>query len=125
MEGFSDLANKEGLTLPFIPSECTPNSHMFYILLENEKERDNLIKHLDSNGIKSVFHYVPLHSSPMGLKLGYKVGTLPVTEEISKRLVRLPFFNTLIDEEQDYIINHVRNYLKTGVGVAPKEKVRL
>lgn len=123
-KGFLDFTREELIELPTIPNDCSSNHHMFYLLLNSEVERDNLIQSLKEKGISSVFHYVPLHSSPMGLAFGYKEGDFPVTEDISRRLLRLPFFNTLTSEEQSYIINHVRNYLKLSAGVTPKEKVK-
>lgn len=107
-DAFKDVQDVE---LPFIPENCTSNHHMFYLLMRSENERNNLISYLSEKGIKSVFHYVPLHSSPMGLQLGYKGGDLPVTEEISSRLLRLPFYNDITDESQEYVINSVKNYI--------------
>lgn len=118
MKAFLPLAKEKIIELPFIPDYCTSNHHMFYILLESEKLRDELISLLNEKSITSVFHYVPLHSSPMGMKLGYKSGDLPVTENVSKRLLRLPFFKDMTVEEQDYIINNVVRYLdKVALGL--------
>ena len=114
-EGFRELEKKGRIELPFIPDYCLPNHHMFYILLGDQVERDNLIQTLREQGIKSVFHYVPLHTSPMGLKLGYKAGDLPVTEDVSRRLLRLPFYNELTEEDQDVVINKVKNSLEGKV----------
>ncbi|MBI3591589.1 MAG: dTDP-4-amino-4,6-dideoxygalactose transaminase [Candidatus Melainabacteria bacterium] len=111
LHGFADLETKGSIALPFIPKDCISNYHMFYILLNSELERNALIQHLKGNGIDGVFHYVPLHSSPMGLKFGYKNGDLPITEDVSKRLLRLPFYNGISEEEQIYIINQVKSYL--------------
>jgi dTDP-4-amino-4,6-dideoxygalactose transaminase len=80
------------LELPFIPSHCTHNAHMFYIKLENEDVRDNLINHLKSSGIQSVFHYIPLHSAPYGKKVGEFVGEDRYTTKHSKKLLRLPLW---------------------------------
>ncbi len=96
--------------LPEIPSYCTPNYHMFYMLLERENVRADFIKHLKIKGISSVFHYVPLHLSPLGLKMGYKEGELPITEDVSTRLVRLPFYNNINLEDLEYVITEVKNY---------------
>ena len=111
-EDFIDLKEKGIIQLPYIPFECISNYHMFYIVLRNEIERGNLIDYLKKKGISSVFHYLPLHISGMGQKLGYKKGDCPVTEDISKRLLRLPFYNDLTAEEQKYIINSVREYFE-------------
>lgn len=105
---------KAGLIqLPQLPKENTSNYHMFYLLLRTEKERDDLIKYLNSKNIKSVFHYIPLHSSPMGEKYRYSSSDLPVTEDISKRLLRLPFFKDMTSKEQEYIISNVVNYVES------------
>ena len=112
-ESFTDLEKEGRLKLPFIAVDCTSNYHMFYLVLESEKERDRLIEYLNKKNINSVFHYVPLHTSPMGLKLGYKRGDFPITEDVSNRLLRLPFYNGMKEEEQEYVISEVKNFLKT------------
>ena len=68
--------------------------------------------HLKRNGISAVFHYVPLHTSPMGAKLGYRDGDLPMTEDLSGRLLRLPFFPELTAEDQLRVVNCVREFLE-------------
>ena len=70
--------------------------------------------HLNKNGINAVFHYIPLHTSPMGMKMGYKEGDLPITEDISKRLVRLPCYFELTREEQDRVIYDVYKFFGKG-----------
>ena len=107
---FADLVEEKRIEIPYVPSDCLSNHHMFYILLKNENERDDFIKYLNSFSITSVFHYVPLHTSSMGLKLGYKLGDLPITENVSERLVRLPFYNDMTEEEQEYVISKVRTF---------------
>ena len=84
---------------------------MFYILLPTEELRDKLIKVLKENRILAVFHYVPLHTSPVGRKLGYSAGDLPVTENISKRLLRLPFYNDLKEFEQEKVVRIIMETL--------------
>lgn len=111
-EAFRELEKEGRLCLPFIPTNCSSNYHMFYILLENQVERDNMIQCLKEQGIVSVFHYLPLHSSLMGKKLGYKDSDLPITEDVSKRLLRLPFYNDMTTEEQDYVIDNGSKYLE-------------
>jgi len=106
-----DLA-KEGLVrTPSVPPGCQTNYHMFYLILPTEKLRGQLIDRLNEQGIHAVFHYVPLHSSPVGMRYGYKLGDLPHTEELSARLVRLPFYNGMTSLEQDEVIDKVRNFL--------------
>lgn len=92
------------VTLPVIPPDCEQTYHMYYILLSSPQERQNLIDHLKSRGISSVFHYLPLHLSQMGKEFGGKEGDCPVTEDISGRLLRLPFFTDLREEEQAKVV---------------------
>jgi len=86
----SPLEHLGRLQLPFIPADCMTNYHMFYVLAANIDERTGLIEHLKRRGIQATFHYVPLHTSPVGRSLGGREGTLPVTENIAARLLRLP-----------------------------------
>lgn len=99
------------LQLPHIPEDCTSNYHMFYILTKDGETRNRLLDHLRERGIGAVFHYVPLHSSPMGKQLGTGDINLPVTDSVSARLLRLPFFYTITDEEQAQVINEVTDFL--------------
>jgi dTDP-4-amino-4,6-dideoxygalactose transaminase len=89
---------------PVIPAECRQAYHMYYLLLPTLEIRTALIAHLKARGILSVFHYLPLHLSTMGRKLGGKPGDCPVCENISDRLLRLPFYNSLTDADQDRVI---------------------
>lgn len=87
------------VTLPTIPEDCEQSYHMFYLLLPSLEIRQGLIEHLKSHSILSVFHYLPLHLSDMGMKYGGKPGDCPVTEDLSDRLLRLPFYNDMIDDD--------------------------
>ncbi len=100
------------LSLPHIPEDCESNYHMFYILLSDEEVRNALMEHLKQRGIMAVFHFVPLHSSPMGQKYGGQLRDLPVTEEVSKRLLRLPFYFEMTESEQVYIVQTLDEGLK-------------
>ncbi|MGE3314192.1 MAG: dTDP-4-amino-4,6-dideoxygalactose transaminase [Planctomycetaceae bacterium] len=100
------------LQLPHIPEDCTSNYHMFYILTKDGETRNRLLDHLRERGIGAVFHYVPLHSSPMGKQLGTGDLHLPVTDSVSARLLRLPFFYTITEEEQAQVINEVTEFLR-------------
>jgi dTDP-4-amino-4,6-dideoxygalactose transaminase len=104
------LVNDGKIRMPYISSECQSNCHLFYIILENENIRNKLIDHLKSKGILSVFHYLPLHLSPIGRKMGYKEGQLPVTESYSERLLRLPFYFELLESDQDQIIYQIKRF---------------
>lgn len=105
--GLKDLERQGKIRLPIIPQYCKSNYHMFYILLNSEKERNYLMDKLKENGISAVFHYIPLHTSPMGLKLGYKQSDLPKTEDLSGRLLRLPMYGELEERDINYIIEKI------------------
>ena len=91
-QNLQPLAATGHLYLPTIPSECGHNAHMFYILLPTAEQRDALMDNLRQAGIISVFHYIPLHTAPMGRTFHTPPPTLPVTESIAPRLLRLPMF---------------------------------
>src|SRR5262249_49217673 len=99
------------LRLPCIPDYCESNYHLFHVLLRDGESRDALMAHLKRQGILAVFHYVPLHTSPMGKKFGYREGDLPVTEDVSGRLLRLPFYYEITEEEQAEVVRHVADFL--------------
>lgn len=92
---------------PFIPEHCEQAFHMYFLLMPDLESRQTIINHLKMKGILSVFHYLPLHISDMGRKFGGKIGDCPITEEISDRLVRLPFYYNIREDELDYIITAV------------------
>lgn len=96
-----------GVVMPTIPPDCEQPYHMFYILLPSLEDRTALIAHLRARGIYAVFHYLPLNASEMGARLGARRGDCPVSEEISDRLVRLPFYNDLTVEDQSRVIEAV------------------
>jgi dTDP-4-amino-4,6-dideoxygalactose transaminase len=98
------------LTLPVIPENCDSNYHMFRIMTNTDEGRDHLLSHLRSNGIGATFHYVPLHTSPMGQKFGYAVGDLPVTEELHARLIRLPLYCDMTVADQDRVVEVLHDY---------------
>jgi dTDP-4-amino-4,6-dideoxygalactose transaminase len=107
-DGLGEWATANDVRLPHIPAYCEQAYHMFYIVLPSLEARTRLIEHLKSKGILSVFHYLPLHLSLMGKRYGYEAGDYPVTEVISDRLLRLPFYNQLMPDEQDQVIEAVR-----------------
>jgi dTDP-4-amino-4,6-dideoxygalactose transaminase len=109
--GLGPLADRRLLRLPVNPAGCHGNYHLFYILLPDTRTRDGLLSYLMENGIRSAFHYVPLHSSPMGKNFGYHESDLPVTEEFSKRLLRLPFFNDITESQQGRVVDSIREFL--------------
>ena len=109
-DALQPIAGKLEIILPQIPSHCDHPSHLFYILLPNQTMRDKLISFLRTRNIGSAFHYVPLHLSPMGRRFGYQEGDCPVTEDISGRLLRLPFHNRLTSENQDRVISAISEF---------------
>jgi dTDP-4-amino-4,6-dideoxygalactose transaminase len=112
-QSFEPLAAEGLLRLPYVPPECTTNFHLFYLLTRDAATRDGLLAHLNSRGIGAVFHYVPLHSSPMGRKLRCDARELPVTDSVSARLIRLPFYYTITQDEQAEVVREVTDYLRS------------
>lgn len=109
-----DLEQKEFLSLPKIPENCQSNYHIFHIILRNMKERNSLMTHLRSKGIGATFHYMPLHSAPVGEKLGYKKEHLPVTEEYAGRLLRLPLYPDLAKNDYENIIEEIFKWTESN-----------
>jgi len=103
-------AEANGVRLPIVPPECEQTYHMFYVIMPSFETRQALISHLAGLGILAVFHYLPLHLSPMGLRFGGRQGDCPVTEDLSDRLVRFPFFTGMSGSEQRQVIDAVRTF---------------
>ncbi len=103
-------AEKHGATLPHVPAHCEQPHHMFYVLLGDNAQRERLIGHLEARGILAVFHYLPLNVSDMGKRFGGRAGQCPVTEDISARLLRLPFYNGLSAAEQGEVIAAMNDF---------------
>jgi dTDP-4-amino-4,6-dideoxygalactose transaminase len=109
-EHLAAWAGSHGVALPNVPGHCEQSYHMFYIVLPSMEVRQALIEYLKSQGILSVFHYVPLHLSPMGLSFGGHAGQCPVTEYVSDRLLRLPFYNDLSEDDQAEVIEAIQRF---------------
>ena len=107
-ELLSPLAEEGKIELPFIPEYCNHNAHMFYIKTKNIEERSRLIDFMKSKDIWPVFHYVPLHSAPAGLKFGRFHGEDKYTTKESDRLLRLPMFYKLTSDEVEYITEQIK-----------------
>lgn len=103
-------AGVHNIKLPVVPQYCEQPYHIFYMIMNSFEERQALISHLKSKGILAVFHYLPLHTSEMGLRFGGKAGDCPVTEQVSDRLIRLPFYNELSHQEQQTVIDAVLDF---------------
>ncbi len=109
-EGLKELKESGKIELPYIPEGCVHNAHMFYLKAKDLEERTALISFLKENGILSVFHYIPLHSAPAGLKYGEFRGEDKYTTKESERLARLPMYYGLQMEQVDYIISKVKEF---------------
>jgi dTDP-4-amino-4,6-dideoxygalactose transaminase len=105
------LAARGLLRLPHTPEGCQTNGHIYYVLLPDEETRDRLLAYLNAHGIAAVSHYVPLHTSPMGRRFGYRRGDLPVTEDVSGRILRLPAYPGLTQGELSYVVHHLSRFL--------------
>ena len=93
-----------------MPKECTHNAHMFYIKTKDLEERQNLIAYLEAKGIKAVFHYIPLHSSPAGRKYGTFYGEDRYTTKESERLLRLPMYYHLEKKDIEFVVEQVKRF---------------
>jgi dTDP-4-amino-4,6-dideoxygalactose transaminase len=110
-EGLAEWAQEHGVRRPHVPEHCGQAYHMYYLVLPTLEARQGLIAHLRRRGILAVFHYLPLHLSDMGRRLGGRVGDCPVSEAVSDRIVRLPFYNELGEAEQAEVIEAVRAFV--------------
>lgn len=110
MERFAGLAARGVFKVPFVADGASENGHLFYLLLESVEKRDELMAYLRRAGIYSVFHYVPLHSSPAGQRLGRVGSSMQWTDDLSGRLLRLPLYYDMNDEEQDRVIESVHSF---------------
>ena len=112
-EHLAPLAKEGLLRLPAKPENSTHNGHMFYVLVNELETRERLIAHMAEQGVNAVFHYVPLHSSPMGKTFGYEEGDFPLTENLSGRLIRLPCYFELTEKEQAKIVKSVFSFFSS------------
>lgn len=103
--GLAPLEAQGRLTRPTVPDGCTTNGHIYYVLLDDGAMRDRWARRLAEAGIDAFMHYVPLHSSPAGLRFGRSHGALPVTDANSARLLRLPVFPGMTIEQADMVID--------------------
>jgi len=103
-------AKTNGVRLPIVPPECEQSYHMFYAIMPSLESRQALISHLAGLGILAVFHYLPLHLSPVGLRFGGRQGDCPITEDLADCLIRFPFFSGMSSSEQTQVIEAVRGF---------------
>jgi dTDP-4-amino-4,6-dideoxygalactose transaminase len=109
-EHLREWAEQNGVGRPIVPAHCEQSYHMYYLVMPSLEKRQALISFLKSRGILGVFHYVPLHLSPMGQRMGGRARSCPVSEQKSERLIRLPFYNSISQEDQDRVIADVRQF---------------
>jgi dTDP-4-amino-4,6-dideoxygalactose transaminase len=109
-EHLQSWAREHGVRLPIVPPYCEHPYHMFYMLLPTLEQRQALIEYLKECTINSVFHYLPLHLSEMGRRFGGREGDFPVTEYVSDRLLRLPFYNCLSENDLEYVVEKICNF---------------
>jgi dTDP-4-amino-4,6-dideoxygalactose transaminase len=106
-EAFAELEERGVVRRPIIPSDCSHNAHVYYLLLPNLDSRRRLIADLRDDGVHAVFHYVPLHGSEAGRRYGRQAGELTVTEDASERIVRLPLWPGMLDEDVERVVDSV------------------
>lgn len=104
-------AEENNVRLPFIPDYCEQSYHIFYLLFVSEEIRNQFLTYMQGKGITAIFHYLPLHLSKMGKKFGGTKGNCPVAEDVSDRLVRLPFYTDISVDEQDSMLNEVKLFI--------------
>ncbi len=104
------LEKRGDLQLPPESPDCRSSYHMFHLLLQSSELQSRLLEHLKNDKIQAVFHYVPLHSSPMGRTFCYREGMLPVTESVSGRLVRLPMHLNLADRDLSRVVDSIYDF---------------
>lgn len=109
---YDNLKDIKQIELPYIPKECKHNAHMFYIKTKDLEERTRLIKYLKENNIASVFHYIPLHTAPAGIKYGRFHGEDKYTTKESERLLRLPMYYGLKEEEVLKVCEKIKEFYK-------------
>jgi dTDP-4-amino-4,6-dideoxygalactose transaminase len=103
-EAFAKLEEAGRVRRPIVPEGCVHNAHMYYLLLAEAEHRAVVLRQLNATGINAVFHYVPLHSSPAGRVFGRTGGPLPVTEALAARLIRLPLWIGLDEDQIDRVV---------------------
>lgn len=123
MSLLTNVSSDGAFRLPIVPAGCDSSHHLFYILLESAEIREEVLKGMKDRDVSAVFHYVPLHESPFGQKVAGDV-SLPVTESVSRRLVRLPFYFDLETDQQEYVVDSLVASLQSATfsETAPSER---
>lgn len=109
-------------TLPYCPKNATHNAHIFFILLPSRVQRNFVMQYLRQRGVGATFHYIPLHSSPMGKKLGYKAADLPITHALGTRLLRLPLYAGMTKAEMQFVVAMTEDALNAWQGLNRKDR---
>lgn len=117
-EQLNELADEGFIDLPLIPPHCEPNYHLYWFLVRDGQTRSQLLSRLNEQGVAASSHYVPLHNSPMGMRLGCDSRSLPVTEDVSERLVRLPVYPELSEKQQLHVVKAVAQFFKQSESVS-------
>jgi len=111
-EMLSRLESREWLRRPIVPTECEHNAHMYYVLLPKNIDRSKVLSHMAKDGVSAVFHYIPLHNSPAGLRYGECQGDMSVTEDLAQRLIRLPLWVGISISEQSKVCDSLEKAIK-------------
>lgn len=115
---FSGLENRGLCRRPVIPADCRHNAHMYYLLLNDADARDSVLSDLQQQGIGAIFHYIPLHSSPAGQRYTRTHGSLDNTDNLSRRIIRLPMWYGLSDSEFDQVVSATNLAVESSTSVA-------
>lgn len=107
---FESLEKEGLLTRPFIPDYAQHNAHCYFLILPSGETRNSMLDYLRAQGVGAVFHYIPLHSAPCGVAQGYRAEDLPLTEEYAARLLRLPLFSNMAEEDLAHVVNAVASF---------------
>ncbi|MGN0471541.1 MAG: dTDP-4-amino-4,6-dideoxygalactose transaminase [Lachnospiraceae bacterium] len=111
-EALRDLVDRGLIEVPYVPKECTHNAHMFYVKTKDLQERTDFIAFMDQKGIMTPFHYVPLHTAPAGRKYARFHGEDRYTTSESDRLVRLPLFYAITEEQMEYVVRMTKEFYR-------------
>lgn len=111
-EALADWAARRGVQTPIVPEGCQQPFHMYYLVFHLLEDRTSMIAHLRERNITAVFHYLPLNTSEMGIRFGGRAGQCPVAESVSDRLLRLPFYNNLTDDDQSRVIDAIHSWAR-------------
>jgi dTDP-4-amino-4,6-dideoxygalactose transaminase len=122
LQHLREWAAENGIGMPVVPAHCDQAYHMFYLVLPSVEFREVLIAHLKAQGILSVFHYVPLHRSEKGVKCAARETDCPVTDYVSARLLRLPFYNDLSEAEQARVVSAVTSIREPKTSRIPESR---